>query len=118
LGSKTKGGGLRPPGDSSVAPNGIPTRPTDDGELSRLGDKAEPADEAVGGVSNVAELSPGVASSVAPRGMPIGPTDEPRPSGEVKPSGDVAPILTDTFGDPGPMPNGEVGPITSTCAKA
>jgi hypothetical protein len=28
LGGRTSGGGLRPPGESSVEPNGMPTRPT------------------------------------------------------------------------------------------
>jgi hypothetical protein len=43
LTERTSGGGLRPPVPSSIEPNGIPTRPTDDGEPIPVGDEADPA---------------------------------------------------------------------------
>jgi hypothetical protein len=109
-------GGLKPPGESSVAPNGIPTRPTDDGDPIVLGDELDAPDEAIGDAPDIAGLSPGVASSVAPNGIPADPTGEPgpMPSGEVIPSGVLgaaAPI-----GEPGPIPSGDVGLIPTVCA--
>jgi hypothetical protein len=106
-------GGLRPPGDSSVAPNGIPTRPVDDGEPIRLGDGAAAPGETIGDAPDVAGLSPGVASSVAPIGIPTDPTGEPgpTPSGEVMPSGEIVLGLPVPTGEPGPMPSGEVESI-------
>jgi hypothetical protein len=43
LTERTSEGGLRPPVPSSVEPNGIPTRPTDDGEPIPVGDEADAA---------------------------------------------------------------------------
>jgi hypothetical protein len=118
-------GGLRPPGESSLAPNGIPTRPTDDGELippggevdAAAGDEVDAPDETIGDAPDTAGLSPGVASSVAPIGIPTDPTGEPgpMPSGEVIPSGEPGPVAP--TGEPGPMPSGEVGLIPPTCAQ-
>jgi hypothetical protein len=114
LGGRPADGGLTPPTATSVEPNGIPTRPTDDVEpvpaLIGAGPAGEPpplaeqfpdalavmpallpmptdaADEA----AHDGRLTPGVESSVAPIGMPVGATSEPAdsPSGEVGPSGE------------------------------
>jgi hypothetical protein len=118
-------GGLRPPGESSLAPNGIPTRPTDDGELippggevnAAAGDEVDAPDETIGDGPNTAGLSPGVASSVAPIGIPTDPTGEPgpMPTGKVTPSGELGPVAP--TGEPGAMPSGEVGLIPPTCAQ-
>jgi hypothetical protein len=40
---KMLGGGLRPPAPSSVEPNGIPTRPTDDADPILVGDESDAA---------------------------------------------------------------------------
>ena len=41
FGGKMSGGGLRPPGESSVAPNGMPTRPTGCGRPCASGDEVD-----------------------------------------------------------------------------
>src|SRR6516165_780593 len=64
-------GELKPPGESSVAPNGIPARLT--GELERP-PRPEPMETADGDGRAAEAVSPGYPSSVAPRGMSTGPT--------------------------------------------
>ena len=119
VGGRTRGGGLRPPGESSVAPNGTPTRPTDRGWPVASGDEADAPSRlgvvAVGahGSEALLVLPPPSKSELAPPTMEqavlllfVGNGLRPGVASSVAPSG----MPTGGTADPAPMPSGEVMP--------
>jgi hypothetical protein len=125
FGGKMSGGGLRPPGESSVAPNGRPTRPTGCGRPCASGDEAD-APSRVGVAAGGAH-----ASNALPVLLPLPALPPPSKSALAAPTvehavlllfdggglrpgvaSSSAPIGTPTGGtaDPGPIPSGDVMP--------
>ena len=85
LGSISSGGGLRPPGASSVAPNGTPDR--------RIGDEISVVSGGVGLPAGTQVPEPVPVVPPPPSGIPTGPTGvvDPIAKGEVMPSGELVP---------------------------
>ena len=122
FGGWLSGGGLRPPGESSVAPNGIPTRPTACGWPVTSGDEAD-APSRVGVVAvgaHGSEAFPPPLVLLPPSKSALGPPTieqgallvldgsglRPDMESAVAPSG----IPTGGTADPAPMPSGDVMP--------
>jgi hypothetical protein len=73
LTERTSGGGLRPPVPSSVEPNGIPTRPTDDGEPIPVGDEADAAGPDTGLLAIPAQVPDAVPAVPPPSKIVVEP---------------------------------------------
>jgi hypothetical protein len=119
FGGKMSGGGLRPPGESSVAPNGMPTRPTGCGRPCASGDEAD-APSRVGVVAGGAHGSDALLVLPPPSKSVLAPPTVEHAvllvfdGGGLRPgvASSSAPIGTPTGGtaDPGPIPSGDVTP--------
>jgi hypothetical protein len=112
------GGGLRPPGESSVAPKGIPVRATGWGRPLAAGEESDPADRIVvvciGAQGSEAPMLPPAASNCAVDWPPVIVQGVLVDGGGLTPGVaiSVAPIgiPTGDTGEPGPIPSGEVIP--------
>lgn len=98
---KTLGGGLRPPAPSSVEPNGIPTRPTDDAEPILVGDESDAAGPAKEVLPLVIQVPDAVPARLPPSNSVVEPdvsvVDVPVPK-------DVPVVPKDVCGSEPPMP--------------
>jgi hypothetical protein len=119
FGGKMSGGGLRPPGESSVAPNGMPTRPTGCGRPCASGDEVD-APSRVGVAASGAHASDALPVLPPPSKSALAPPPVEHAvllvfdGGGLRPgeASSSAPIGTPTGGtaDPGPIPSGDVMP--------
>jgi len=128
LGGRTRGGGLRPPGESSVAPNGMPDRPTGDKGFGApetavvlwpAGAHVPEAVPVVPPPSNGAVASIGVPELTAVPEHVVTPTAA-EPNGDTPSGGGLSPgaanspapsgIPAGPTGAPGPTPSGDVTP--------
>ena len=142
LGVRISGMGLRPPTPTSVEPNGIPARETEEGWLMPVGDEAEAAGLPVGLLAIPAQV-PDALPAMPPPSKTVLELDMPMLEHDAVPpmegTGDVPLVIGLTPGEAssvapkgipvgatcaaGPIPSGDVmpsgdGPIPPTCAKA